>query len=69
MSFRLTSLAMMRSQPFRSSFERAFSSRFSVSAAKPTRVPVKLNLVRAEARISGVRTSSKVMFSPDFLSF
>ena len=69
MSLRLTSLAITRLQPLRSSFPRAFSSTFSVSAAKPTRVPLKSKAERAEPRMSGVRTSSKVSLSPVFLIF
>ena len=38
-----------------------------VSAAKPTRMPLKPNSARMEPKMSAVRSSSKIMRSPVFL--
>lgn len=64
-----TSLAMTKSQPLRSSLALAFVSRFSVSAAKPMRVPWKWNSSLQEPRMSGFLISFSVRVSLCFLIF
>ena len=63
------SLATTKSHPLRSSLLRALDSTFSVSAAKPTRVPLNWKTSLVEPRMSGFLMNSIVRVSPVFLIF
>ena len=66
---RVTSLATTRSAFFFSSFLRAFSATFCVSAAKATRICPSRLRAPSSAAMSVVFSSSNVMPSPLFLIF